>query len=62
MREFFNNYLQGLVVMFVIILFLFSMLGPMLLSVIISPWFGFGYFATIPLGCVCLDYLMKQMD
>jgi hypothetical protein len=62
MREFFNNYLQGLVVMFVVILFLFSILGPMLLAAIISPWFGLGYFVTIPLGCVCLDYFMKNMD
>lgn len=61
MSEFFNNYLQGLVVMFIIILFLFSILGPMLLAVIISPWFGFGYFATIPLCCVCLEYFMEKM-
>ena len=62
MKEFFNNYLSGLVIIFVIVLFIFSIISPMLLATIISPWFGFGYFVTIPLGCVCLDYFMKNMD
>lgn len=61
MKEFFNNYLQSFRVMFIIILFLFSILGPMFLAVIVSPWFGFGYFITIPLSCVCMDYFMKNM-
>lgn len=62
MLQFFNDYLHGLVIMFVIFLFLFSMLGPMLLAIIISPWFGFGYFVTIPLGFVCIDYFIEKMD
>ena len=62
MKEVFNYYLSGLVIIFVIVLFIFSIIGPMLLAAIISPWFGFGYFITIPLSCVCLDYFMKKFD
>lgn len=62
MREFLTDFLNGLMMMLILVLFIGGLIGPMILAATVSPWFGFGYFVTIPLVCACLNYFMNKFN
>ena len=58
MREFLENFLVGLRAMILIVLCISGIFVPMILGIIISPWFITGYFISIPLSFACIDCLI----
>lgn len=62
MRRILIDFLNGLMMMFIFVLFIGGLTGPMILAAAVSPWFGFGYFVTIPLVGACLNFLINKFD
>ena len=57
-----KDFICGLKVMFVAVLFFGGLFAPMILAVTVSGWFGIGYVITIPLCCASLNYLMEVFN
>ena len=59
MIKFFKCFFTAFKVLFMGALFLSSIFAPAVLAFIVSGWFIFSYFITIPLCIACLDCLMR---
>lgn len=61
MKKFLTDFLDCFMGIFVIALWVVGLFGPIALATTISPWFGLGYFVTIPLMYASIHCFLNRL-